>query len=56
MTIKEFEIQLALGSLSTRDKLKLANDKKTLIDILTILESTDNSWYIQYIADRSLRN
>ncbi len=56
MATKEFEIQLALGSLSTRDKLKLADDKKTPKKILTILESTDDYWYIQYTAGRSLRN
>ncbi|KKL00938.1 hypothetical protein LCGC14_2627800 [marine sediment metagenome] len=54
MTIKEFEIQLALGSLSTRDKLKLTNNKRTSDKILLILYA-DADWYIQYASGRCLR-
>jgi len=46
MTIKEFEIQLALGSLSIDDKMKLADNKRTSKKILTIL-STDKYWTIR---------
>ena len=47
MTIKEFEIQLALGSLTGKMKRELARNKRTLKKILTIL-STDEYWYIRY--------
>ena len=50
MTIKEFKIQLALGSLSLDDKVKVANNKRTSKKILTIL-STDKHYYVRsYIA------
>jgi len=42
MTTKEFEIQLALGTLSWDDKLTLAKSKRTSKKILTIL-SKDKS-------------
>ena len=44
MTIKEFEIQLALGSLTNDIKWELANNINTPKEVLTIL-STDESWY-----------
>ncbi len=51
MTIKEFEIQLALGSLSWDNKIDLADNKRTSKKILTIL-STDNDWFVRsYISD-----
>ena len=46
MTIKEFEIQLALGTLSMNDKVKLAKDRRTPKEILFIL-STDKDNYIR---------
>ena len=53
MTIKEFEIQLALGTLSYDMKYKLANNKKTSKEVLTIL-STDEYWLIRcYVAENS---
>ena len=51
MTTKELEVQLALGSLSLDEKLKLAKSKRTPKKILTIL-STDKDWYVRYnVAD-----
>jgi hypothetical protein len=47
MTAKEVEIQLALGSLSIDDKLKLAYNKRTSKKILTIL-STDEDWNVRF--------
>ena len=47
MTIKEFEIQLALGTLTYDTKCKLADNKGTSKKILTIL-STDESWIVRY--------
>jgi len=47
MTIKEIEIQLALGTLSRHDKMKLADSKRTSKKILTIL-STDESWRVRH--------
>ena len=44
MTTKEFEMQLALGSLSIDDKIKLADNYNKRV--LTIL-STDEYWYIR---------
>ena len=44
MTNKEIEIQLALGSLSWEDKLKLAKSKRTSKKILTILSTDKNRW------------
>ena len=46
MTIKEFEIQLALGSLSYNDKVNLARNLRTSKKILTIL-SKDKNWYVR---------
>ena len=51
MTIKEFEIQLALGSLTYGMKLKLARNKRTSKEILTTL-STDKNMYVRWnVAD-----
>ena len=51
MTIKEFEIQYALGSLTDDMKYKLASNKRTSKKILTIL-STDEDWRIRsYVAE-----
>ena len=51
MTIKEIEIQLALGTLTIDMKLQLAYNKRTSKKILTIL-STDESWGIRWrVAD-----
>ena len=47
MTIKEFEMQCALGSLTDSDKVKLAENESTLIEILSIL-SKDDDWVIRY--------
>ncbi len=47
MTIKEFKIQLALGSLSKDMKYDLADDPNTSIEILTAL-SKDKDWWIRY--------
>ena len=47
MTIKEFEIQLALGSLTDYMKWELAKNKRTSKQILIIL-STDEGWLIRY--------
>ena len=47
MTIKEIEIQLALGSLPTNNKLDLACSRRTSKKVLTIL-SIDKDWYIRY--------
>ena len=47
MTIKEFEIQLALGTLTYHMKIELANNKRTSKKILTIL-STDKHWNVRY--------
>ena len=47
MTTKEFKIQLALGSLSWVDKVKLANNKRTSKKILTIL-SIDEDWHVKW--------
>ena len=47
MTIKEFEIQIALGSLTDGIKEKLAYTKRTSKKILTIL-STDENIYVRW--------
>jgi hypothetical protein len=47
MTIKEIEIQLALGSLSRDDRIKLAGNKRTSKKILTIL-SKDEDWNVRF--------
>lgn len=46
MTKKEIKIQLALGTLSFDDKLRLATSKKTPKEILSML-STDEAWAIR---------
>ena len=46
MTIKEFKVQYALGSLSIDDKLDLAYNKRTSKKILTIL-STNKDWHVK---------
>jgi hypothetical protein len=45
MTTKEFKVQYALGSLSIDDRIKLADNPNTPIEILTIL-STDENWIV----------
>lgn len=47
MTDKEFEIQLALGTLTGNMKLKLALNERTSKKILTIL-STNEDWLVRY--------
>jgi len=47
MTVKEFEIQYALGSLSRKLKLELAFSKRTSKTILGIL-SKDRKWIVKY--------
>ena len=46
MTIKEVEIQLALGTLSYDMKYELADNKRTSKEVLTIL-SKDEGWYVR---------
>lgn len=46
MTTKEFKIQYALGTLSTDDRLKLADDTRTSKKILTILYKDEN-WFVR---------
>ena len=46
MTIKEFEIQLALGLLTDEMKLKVAKNLNTPKEVLTIL-STDKYWLVR---------
>ena len=53
MTTKEFKVQYALGSLSIDDKVKLADNKRTSKEILSIL-SIDKSMTIrEYVASNS---
>ena len=47
MTIKEIEIQLALGSLSIKDKIKLADNPSAPVGILKKL-STDKDIIVRY--------
>jgi len=47
MTIKEFKIQIALGTLLWIDKVRLANNKRTSKEILSIL-STDEDDHIRW--------
>lgn len=47
MTVKEFKIQYALGTLSDDIKEKLAENHRTPKTILTIL-STDKDWEIRW--------
>ena len=49
MTIKEIEIQLALGSLTNNMKIDLACNPNTPKKILTIL-SADNYWVVRYFV------
>ena len=53
MTIKEFEIQLALGLMSTDMKIDLACNPNTSKKILTIL-STDENWSVRHWAVKNL--
>lgn len=53
MTIKEVEIQLALGSLSYNDKVKLTKNLYTSKKILTKL-STDKDWIVRWGVARNL--
>ena len=52
MTIKEFEIQLALGSLTNDMKYDLANNPNTPKEILTKL-ATDKNYYVRYRVARN---
>ena len=53
MTIKEFEVQKALGLLTYGMKIELAKNKRTSKEVLIIL-STDKSWQVRYsIASNS---
>ena len=47
MTIKEFEIQLALGLLTYEMKVRLANNLNTPIEVLTKL-SADEHWAVRW--------
>ena len=47
MTTKEFEVQLALGTLIDDMKIDLASNPNTPIEILTIL-SIDKDYYARY--------
>ena len=49
MTIKEINIQLALGTLTDEMKLDLACDPDTPENILIIL-STDKYWVVRYFV------
>ena len=51
MTIKEFEIQLALGSMSNGMKVDLAKNPNTSLEILTILSKDENSAVRHWVAD-----
>ena len=51
MTTKEIEIQLALGSLSLADRLKVAESRRTSKKILTILSTDEDSRVRSWIAD-----
>ena len=53
MTIKEFEIQYALGSLPYSIKRDIVLNDNTPAKILEIL-STDESWFIRNIAANTL--
>jgi len=46
MTDKEIKIQLALGTLSCMNKLKVADNKRTSKKVLTIL-SRDKYWLVR---------
>lgn len=47
MTIKEFEIQVALGSLSYDEMIDLADNSKTPQKILTEL-AKNSDWYVRH--------
>ena len=53
MTVKEIKIQLALGTLSYSDKVKLANGPCTPIEILTILSKDKNKYVRSHVAKNS---
>ena len=53
MTIKEIKIQLALGSLTDDMKYKLAVNKRTSKEILTIL-SKDEDWNVRSCVAHNL--
>ena len=53
MTIKEFEIQLALGSLTDEMKYDLAYNKRTSKKILTILSTDKDGWIRWNVAKNS---
>ena len=46
MTAKEIEVQLALGTLSYMNKVRLSNNKRTSKKALKIL-STDENWGVR---------
>jgi len=52
MTLKEFKMQYALGTLSYKDKLNLSQSSYTCKKILEIL-SKDNSLSIRYNVTRN---
>ena len=51
MTIKEIKIQLALGSLTDDMKVDLAIDKRTSIEVLTILSADKRSYVRCWVAN-----
>ena len=51
MTIKEIEIQLALGSLTEDMKIALAGNKRASKKILTILSKDKNVWVRWRVAN-----
>lgn len=53
MTIKEFEVQIALGTLSLDDKLRLAGSERTSKKILIILSADDEHWAVKYRVARN---
>jgi 3-methyladenine DNA glycosylase AlkC len=53
MTTKEIKIQIALGSLSFEDIVKLARGRKTSKKILTIL-SKDKDWFVRQRVAKNL--
>ena len=52
MTTKEIRVQLALGTLSRRAKIKLAMTKRTSKEILTML-ATDVHYDVRYYAAKN---
>ena len=54
MTIKEFKIQNALGTLSNKYKWQLAGNPNTPEVILKVL-STDKDWYVKATAVNNLK-